>query len=194
MSHAGTAQRAHLRLQAILKTAVVVQHVSNPAGRETGKSATLFTSAGELEPPCAPVALCLLIEHLNALKQNLDACTVNTEGFGHRLEPAIDFEAKDADARVVDAVFLHRSAARERQKLENGSELEPTDEEVAARKRELIHLGGVEGARLQSFSDFCWLDHPFVDLCRSPSPRMLMTWQWWSRRSRKPVAQTGSPV
>lgn len=166
MSDAGAAQRAHARLQAILKAVVVGQDVSDPVSREAGESASMFSSAGALEPPYDPAALCLLVEHSNALRQNLDAYAVNIDGFGHRMEPAIDFEAEDADARVADAIFLERSAARERGELEDGAELEPTDEEVAARKRELIHLARVERARLQSFFDFCCFDHSFVDLRR----------------------------
>ena len=166
MSDAGAAQRAHARLQAILKAVVVGQDVSDPASREAGESTTLFSSAGALEPPYDPAALCLLVEHSNALRQNLDAYAVNIDGFGHRLEPAIDFEAEDADARVADAIFLERSAALERGELKDGAELEPTDEEVAARKRDLIHLARVERARLQSFFDFCCFDHSFVDLRR----------------------------
>ena len=166
MSDAGAAQRAHVRLQAILKAVVVGKDVSDPASREAGESASMFSSVGALEPPYDPAALCLLVEHSNALRQNLDAYAVNIDGFGHRLEPAIDFEAEDADARVADAIFLERSAARERGELEDGAELEPTDEEVAARKRELIHLARVERARLQSFFDFCCFDHSFVDLRR----------------------------
>jgi PBSX family phage portal protein len=166
MSDAGAAQRAHARQQAILKAVVIGQDVSDPASREAGEPTTLFSSVGALEPPYDPAALCLLVEHSNALRQNLDAYAVNIDGFGHRLEPAIDFEAEDADARVADAIFLERSAARERGELEDGAELEPTDEEVAARKRELIHLARVERARLQSFFDFCCFDHSFVDLRR----------------------------
>lgn len=166
MSDAGAARRAHARLQAILKAVVVGQDVSDPASREAGESATLLQRAGALAPPYDPEAPCLLLEHSNALRQNLDAYAVNIDGFGHRLEPAIDFEAEDADARVADAIFLERSASRERGELDGGAELEPTDEEVAARKRELIHLARVERARLQSFFDFCCFDHSFVDLRR----------------------------
>jgi hypothetical protein len=39
-----------------------------------------------------PEALCLLMEHANSLRQNVDAYATNIDGFGHRLEPAIDFE------------------------------------------------------------------------------------------------------
>lgn len=36
---------------------------------------------------------------MRTLRQNFDAYAVNIDGFGHRLEPAIDFEAENADAR-----------------------------------------------------------------------------------------------
>ena len=166
MNEGAAADEAHARLQAILKAVVVGRDVADAASREAGESETLFQSAGALEPPYDPAALCLLVEHSNALRQNLDAYAVNIDGFGHRLEPAIDFEAEDADARVADAIFLERAAARERGELDAGAELEPTADEVAARKRELIHLARIERARLQSFFDFCCFDHSFVDLRR----------------------------
>ena len=166
MNEATAADQAHARLQAILKAVVVGTDVPDPASREAGESSSLFQSAGALEPPYDPEALCLLVEHSNALRQNLDAYAVNIDGFGHRFEPAIDFEAEDADARVADAIFLERAAARERGELAEGAGLEPTDEEVTARKRELIHLARIERARLQSFFDFCCFDHSFVDLRR----------------------------
>ena len=166
MNEGAAADQAHARLQAILKVVVVGRDVADAASREAGESETLFQSAGALEPPYDPEALCLLVEHSNALRQNLDAYAVNIDGFGHRLEPAIDFEAEDADARVADAIFLERAAARERGELDTSAELEPTGDEVAARKRELIHLARIERARLQSFFDFCCFDHSFVDLRR----------------------------
>jgi hypothetical protein len=91
---------------------------------------------------------------------------VNIDGFGHRFEPAIDFEAEDAERRVADAIFLERVAAQERGELAEGVPLQPTDDEVAARKQELVHLARIERARLQSFFDFCCFDHSFVDLRR----------------------------
>lgn len=166
MNEGAAADQAHARLQAILKAVVVGRDVADAASREAGESETLFQSAGALMPPYDPEALCLLVEHSNALRQNLDAYAVNIDGFGHRLEPAIDFEAEDADARVADAIFLERAAARERGEFDADAELEPTADEVAARKRELIHLARIERARLQSFFDFCCFDHSFVDLRR----------------------------
>jgi len=166
MSGVEDAARAHERLQSILKAVVVGQDVADSARLEAEETASVFQSAGALEPPYDPTALCLLVEHSNALRQNLDAYAVNIDGFGHRFDPAIDFEDEDADARVADTIFLERYAARERGELEEGLTLEATDEEVSARKRALMHLARVERARLQSFFDFCCFDHSFVDLRR----------------------------
>ena len=166
MSGVEGAARAHERLQSILKAVVVGQDVADSARLEAEDAASVFQSAGALEPPYDPTALCLLVEHSNALRQNLDAYAVNIDGFGHRFDPAIDFKDEDADARVADTIFLERYAARERGELEEGLTLEATDEEVSARKRALMHLARVERARLQSFFDFCCFDHSFVDLRR----------------------------
>ena len=93
---------AETRLQAILKAVVVGAEERTPASLPGGEaSSELFTSAGALEPPYDPLALCLLMEHSNSLRQNVDAYAVNIDGFGHRPEPAIDFEDKDADERVA---------------------------------------------------------------------------------------------
>jgi hypothetical protein len=57
------------------------------------------------------------MEHSNSLRQNVDAYATNIDGFGHRFEPAIDFDADDADQRVADSIYLDRVAARDRSPL-----------------------------------------------------------------------------
>jgi PBSX family phage portal protein len=166
VNEAAATDQAHARLQAILKAVVVGRDVLDQASVEAGEAAGVFQSAGALEPPYDPETLCLLVEHSHALRQNLDAYAVNIDGFGHRFEPAIDFEAEDADRRVADAIFLERVAAQERGELAAGTPLQPSDDEVAARKQDLVHLARIERARLQSFFDFCCFDHSFVDLRR----------------------------
>ncbi|MCA9557953.1 MAG: phage portal protein [Myxococcales bacterium] len=167
MSEAAAAHEADARLQTILKAVVVGARTEDPASRPGGEDLTdAFASAGAIEPPYDPEALCLLMEHSNSLRQNVDAYATNIDGFGHRFEPAIDFDADDADQRVADAIYLERLAARDRGELDEGATLEPTDEEVAARRRELQRLARVERARLEAFFDFCCFDHSFVDLRR----------------------------
>ena len=125
-----------------------------------------FHSAGALVPPYDPGALCQLMEHSNALRQSIDAYAVNIDGFGHRLEPAIELDAEDADARVTEALFLERSAARARGELPDGTPLEPDAEEIQNRRRELLELARLERARLDAFFDACCPDCSFVDLRR----------------------------
>lgn len=138
MSEAAAAHQADARLQTILKAVVVGARAQDPASRPGGEELTgAFTAAGAIEPPYDPEALCLLMEHSNSLRQNVDAYATNIDGFGHRFEPAIDFDADDSDQRVGDTIYLERLAARDKGDLPADAVLGPTDEEVATRKREL---------------------------------------------------------
>jgi PBSX family phage portal protein len=160
-------KQAEESVQAILKAVVVGARPQDPASRPGGEDlSAVFANAGALEPPYDPEALCLLMEHSNSLRQNVDAYATNIDGFGHRMEPAIDFDAEDVNQRVADCIFLERISARDRGELTDETPLEPTTEEVAERRRELQQLARVERARLDSFFDFCCFDHSFVDLRR----------------------------
>ena len=76
---------AEERLQTILKAVVVSAKTQDPASRPGGEDlAQAFASAGALDPPYDPEALCLLMEHSNSLRQNVDAYATNIDGFGHR--------------------------------------------------------------------------------------------------------------
>ena len=167
MSETAVVHEAEARLQTILKAVVVGAKTQDPASRPGGEDlSAAFASVGAIEPPYDPEALCLLTEHSNSLRQNVDAYATNIDGFGHRFEPAIDFDADDADDRIADSIYLERLAARDRGELPAGSQLQPTAEEVTERKRELVQLARIERARLESFFDFCCFDHSFVDLRR----------------------------
>jgi len=167
VSEAAAAHQAEARLQTILKAVVVSAKTQDPASRPGGEDlAAAFAGAGALEPPYDPEALCLLMEHSNSLRQNVDAYATNIDGFGHRLEPAIDFDADDVDDRIADGIYIERLAARERGELAEGAPLRPVDDEVTERKVELQQLARIERARLESFFDFCCFDHSFVDLRR----------------------------
>ena len=151
------------RLQSILKAVVVGAggRSQDAASLAAGEDAnTAFLSAGALSPPYDPHALCLVFEHSNSLRQNVDAYATNIDGFGHRLEAAIDFDAEDADRRVADTIALERHAAIERGELAVDAIVEPTPEEVATRRAELVHLARVEKARLDTFFEFCCFDTP----------------------------------
>ena len=167
MSDTAAVHEAEARLQTILKAVVVSAKTQDPASRPGGEDlSAAFASAGALEPPYDLEALCLLTEHSNSLRQNVDAYATNIDGFGHRFEPAIDFDADDADGRIADSIYLERLAARDRGELSADAALQPSAEEVTERKRELVQLARIERARLESFFDFCCFDHSFVDLRR----------------------------
>jgi len=167
VSETAVVHEAEARLQTILKAVVVGAKTQDPASRPGGEDlSAAFASVGAIEPPYDPEALCLLTEHSNSLRQNVDAYATNIDGFGHRFEPAIDFDADDADDRIADSIYLERLAARDRGELPADSPLQPTAEEVTERKRELVQLARIERARLESFFDFCCFDHSFVDLRR----------------------------
>ncbi|GAB5546971.1 MAG: phage portal protein [Sandaracinaceae bacterium] len=123
-------------------------------------------SEAVVDPPYDLETLCLLLEHSNALRPNVDAYATNIDGFGHKLQAAIDFDAEDADERVAECIFLERVAARERGELDEDAALEPTEDEVRVRRDELRLLARVERARLRSFFESCTFDHSFVDLRR----------------------------
>ncbi len=167
MTTAGAIHQAEERLQTLLKAVVVSARVEDPASRPAGEEvAAAFATAGALPPPYEPEALCLLVEHSNSLRQNVDAYATNIDGFGHRFEPAIDFEAEDATQKVADSLMLERLAARDSGLLPADAPSSPSEQEVATRKAELQQLARIERARLESFFDFCCFDHSFVDLRR----------------------------
>ncbi len=151
----------------IVKATIVGDRLKDSASLPAGEPTwAAFTAAGALEPLYDPGTLCLLVEHSNALRQNVDAYATNIDGFGHRFEPAIDFDADDASKRVAQCVYLERLAAQERGELPLDAVLAPTPDEVSARRTELTQLAQVEKARLEGFLEFCCFDHSFVDLRR----------------------------
>ena len=120
-------QQADQRLQTILKAVVVGARTQDPESRPGGEDlAAAFVQAGALEPPYDPEALCLILEHSNSLRQNVDAYATNIDGFGNRLEPAIDLEAEDADQHVADCIALERVAARPGSAAPSSASIEPT--------------------------------------------------------------------
>ncbi len=167
---------AERSLQTILKAVVVGARVQDPASRTGGEEAShAFAAAGALQPPYDPEALCLLVEHSNSLRPNVDAYATNIDGFGYRFDPVIDFDAEDARQHVADALTLERMIARDAGSLPDSTALTPTAEEVTARLTELRNLARMERARLDGFFEFCCFDHSFVHLRRSSRQDLEVT-------------------
>lgn len=146
--------------QAIFKALVLEAEI--PASLPGGELDTAFAEAGALTPPYDPETLCRLFEHSNSLRPNVDAYATNIDGFGHRLEPAIDLEAENADERVAESLYLEALAAGE----DRPSSFEASAEEIATRKKELERLAQAEKSKLGAFFDSCCYDYSFVELRR----------------------------
>ncbi len=128
-----------------------------------------FSGAGALEPPYNFATLTSLLEHSNSLRPNIDAYAMNIDGFGHRFEPVIDLDAPDADDRITRVIQQERelAAADPSQPPEVMSQsLNPTPEEVAAKKAELAEMMRAEKSRLENFFNFCCEEMSFVGLRR----------------------------
>ena len=99
-----------------------------------------------LEPPYDPLALCTLLEHSNALRQNVDAYCTNIDGFGHRFEPAFDLSADDSEPRVRRARSLLRRQCRVRADVPQRRAVSRLDRRVRS-GRFLLGIGAGVSAR-----------------------------------------------
>ncbi len=127
-----------------------------------------FSLVGAIEPPYNPVTLAAMLEHSNALRQNIDAYGTNIDGFGHRFEPILDIDAEDIDQRIEQAVYLDRKMklAEPGANPALATSLMPTPEEVAAKKREIVEAMRAEKTRLDHFFRFCTEEMSLVTLRR----------------------------
>ncbi|MGE0322272.1 MAG: phage portal protein [Polyangiaceae bacterium] len=155
------------RIQTLLKAVVVSGNVQDAISRPGGEdTAQAFVAAGALVPPYDPSTLCLLAEHSNSLRQNVDAYATNIDGFGYRFEPVIDFESEDARDKVTDVLVLERTSFQDNGTLPSTTPLQPSPEEVDKAFEELKRLARLEKARLETFFESCCFDHSFVNLRR----------------------------
>lgn len=132
----------------------------------TASSDALFKTHGVIEPPYPPESLIRLFEHSNALRQNVDAYATNIDGFGHRFEPVIDFDSADAHARLAQAMYLERQRAMATPGAQPDGVGIPTDEEIEAKKAELVLAMRMEKAALEHFFDNATEDQSFVSMRR----------------------------
>ena len=145
------------------REAILKAHVVGEANRLIPASQAIstederfFISVGALPPPYDPYTLAMLLEHSDALRQNIDAYVTNIDAFGHRYEPVLDLNAPDLRDRV-------------RQAMEHGlptDNASATDAEVDAKIKEVAATMRDEKATLESFFESCCLDSSFVSLRR----------------------------
>ncbi len=139
-----------------------------------------FQNAGALKPPFDPETLITLYQHSNSLRPNIDAYHTNIDGFGHRFEPVIDLEDEDADEQIRNAIFLDRiHDAGDTSEVPDESQM-PTDEEVAAKRKEIELQMRLELSKLNSFFDFCCTDISFPELRqRMRQDKEIIGWGAW---------------
>jgi PBSX family phage portal protein len=152
------------RLATILKAYVVGADVDDAASRAT--EPTAFGEVGALEPPYDPAALCQVFEHSNSLRPNVDAYCTNIDGFGHRYEPVIDFDAEDAARKVADCLRVERAWQAEQGTLPAELAVEPSKEEIQDAITQLAPVARAERARLEAFFDSCCFQSSFIGLRR----------------------------
>lgn len=160
----------HAMAKAIVVGGEIRDTAASNVMRAVDESERRFGGAGAIEPPYNPVTLAGLLEHSNALRQNVDAYATNIDGFGHRFEPVIDMAAPDAEQRIAQAMFLERQRKLADPLVSAETMLDvplvPTAEEVKLRKAEIVQQMRAEKTRLDHFFEFCCDDMSFVSMRR----------------------------
>jgi PBSX family phage portal protein len=142
---------------AIAKASAVVG--SNQVTRD--EYAAAFTNLGAIDPVYDPEMLALLFEHSNSLRQNVDAYATNIDGFGHRFDPILPFDAADIDERISQALHFERQRDKPDEDVPD-----PTPEEVKAERTRIQRRMRFEQSRLKFFFEYCSVETSFVTLRR----------------------------
>ncbi len=133
---------------------------------EQARQAQIFGTVGVIHPVYDPNILALVFENSSSLRQCVDAYVVNIEAFGHHYVPLIDLSLADADKQIADALRAEKmhgaknGTTTDLETLLSATE-EPTEEEIAARKKSLAMEMRIERATLENFFENCTHDMPF---------------------------------
>ncbi|MBU1483198.1 MAG: phage portal protein [Gammaproteobacteria bacterium] len=94
----------------LVKVKALGADIARPQTRSAGDEyEQLFRQiAGALEPPYDPDRLLYWVENSGALRPNIDSYVVNIDGFGHRVEPVIDFRADAVEDDVEAAIYARK--------------------------------------------------------------------------------------
>ncbi len=151
----------------------------------------VFGNKGAIVPPYAFESLAFLLENSNSLRQNIDSYVTNIDSFGHRFEPVFSLDGKQAETMVRDAIFIENLTAAENAQLVAGAsdqpvdpindkDLEPKDDEVVERMKQLRSAARREKSKLRQFFDFVNVKDSFVKIRRkSRQDKELMGNAFW---------------
>jgi len=134
--------------------------VAEGSGLWEQRGADVGLVAEAIRPPYSPETLTTLHENSDSLRQCVDAYVTNIDGFGHHLEPVVDFEAEDA----VDQI---RTMMEVEAAVRGSSDVpEFSDAEVEARLGKLRVAAAAEKVRINAFFNVCCPGSSFVALRR----------------------------
>lgn len=142
----------HEKNDGMLKVEVVKGETSKLLPPEGSQAMPTLDLTGMIVPPYRMTALISVWENSSVLPQAIEAMARNVDGFGYRLQPVLDFTAEDIDELVADVI------------IEEGDSEEPTEAEVAKRKKELRKEAKAEHRDLNNFLGSAALDRSFTQL------------------------------
>lgn len=157
--HQAAIHELEINRQPVMK-ALVIGDDTTPSNvqQPDNKVDRAFNEAGALIPPHDPTTLCMLLEHSNALRQNIDAYQNNIDGFGHRFEPVMDPETEDGQERIANAMYIDA--------VNEGGDPEtswPTDEALEEKTEWLRREMRRERMKLKIFFEYCCPDTSFIE-------------------------------
>lgn len=130
---------------------------------------------GALIPPYDPARLYKLFEQVTSLRPNVDAYVTNIESFGHHFTPSIDLASEESDMLIADSILYERANADGIENPLAAKVLQPTQEEVDARKEQLRITARLEFIKLKSFFAFVCPSMSFTELRRQTRQDLEVT-------------------
>lgn len=149
----------------IVKATVFSSEVAVPGANAVDPEdrRAFYVQGGMIEPPYDMRLLVNLYEMSSNLRPNVDAYITNIDAFGHTFEPIFNWDSKDVQERIGNAIYIDRMAAASVDPSLPDAEL-PTDEEIKSKIEEIKKEMRFELAKLNGFFDSCVIGGSFVQL------------------------------
>jgi len=176
-------------------TAIVKARV---IGSRTAKTKDLLQSLTEEKKEKLPgnalplpydfTTLYTMFEYSSILRPCVDAYVTNIESFGHHFVPSLDLQegkTDETDRLISDAIFYERAGFDSLSETidadaELDDSLEPSDEDVEKRKKQLRRRARLEFVRSRSFFKHCTPGSSFVALRRKSRQDLeVLGNAWW---------------
>ena len=141
---------------ALVKAVLVGGDLGRSEQIQPEEQQALFGKLGALDPPYDPEMLCILFEHSNSLRQNVDAYATNIHAFGHRFDPVFEFDGDDAQEQL-EAEFELREAREKSKRNRRRDRRDPkyAQDALSAFGENLKREIRRESIRLKHFFEFC---------------------------------------